>query len=263
MNQKLKNQGQLHDQVSPTETQNLAVIHSFLNQWDVDADFVSEFSQALEWYEFELGDDLLSDRASSQSQNSGQSELNPNDLYLVCQGRVRLLGYNPSQKRHLSAGVLESGESFGADTLVGDRTLPYQARAVSSGLVARMPESQLNQWVEQLPQLQNYLTSTISHRQRLLFLKTNTKLAEIPSQDLQQLLPYLDAEQIRAGELLIQSTPADAGRFWLRHGDIANQGVLSPIAEGNINKQRPSQHSSERGFQFLQQALTRANFANH
>lgn len=136
---------------------------------------------------------------------------------------MRLLGYNPSQKRHVSAGVLESGDSFGADTLVGDRTLPYQVRAVSSGLVARMAETQLNQWVERLPLLQDYLTSTISHRQRLLFLKTNTELADIPSQDLQQLLPYLDAEQIPTGEPLIQSTPADAGRFWLRHGDIASQ----------------------------------------
>ncbi|MEQ9233205.1 hypothetical protein [Coleofasciculus sp. E2-BRE-01] len=50
MNQTLKNRGQLHDQASPTETQNLAVIHSFLNQWDVDADLVSEFCQGLEWY---------------------------------------------------------------------------------------------------------------------------------------------------------------------------------------------------------------------
>jgi len=224
MNQKLKNQGQLHDQASPTESQNLAVIHSFLNQWDVDADLVSEFCQGLEWYEFELGDDLLSDRASSLSPNSAQPKLNPNDLYLVCQGRVRLLGYNPSQKRQVSAGVLESGESFGADSVIGDRTLPYQARAVSSGLVARMAETQLNQWVERLPELQDYLTSTISYRQRLLFLKTNTELADIPSQDLQQLLPYLDTEQIRAGEPLIQSTPPSDGRFWLRHGDIATQG---------------------------------------
>jgi len=176
-----------------------------------------------------VSDDLFSDRPSSQSQNLDQPELNPNHLYLVCQGRVRLLGDNPSQKRQVSAGVLESGESFGADTLVCDRTLPYQVRAVSSGLVARMPETQLKQWVERLPDLQDYLTSTISHRQRLLFLNTNTELADIPSQDLQQLLPYLDTEQIRAGEPLIQSTPADAGRFWLRHGDIESQGdEISP-----------------------------------
>ncbi|MFW5763245.1 MAG: ABC transporter transmembrane domain-containing protein [Coleofasciculus sp.] len=228
MNQKLKNRGQLHDQASPTETQNLAVIHSFLNQWDVDADLVSEFCQGLEWYKFELGDDLLSDRASSQSQNSAQSELNPSDLYLVCQGRVRLLGYNPSQKRHVSAGVLESGDSFGADTLVRDRALPYQVRAVSSGLVARMAETQLNQWVERLPQLQDHLVSTITQRQRLLFLKTTTELAETPSQDLQQLLPYLDAEHIPAGEPLIQSTPPNSGRFWLRSGEIESPGNDTP-----------------------------------
>lgn len=133
----------------------------------------------------------MSDRASSLSQNSAQSELNPSDLYVVCQGRVRLLGYNRTQKRQVSAGVLESGESFGADPVVRDRALPYQVRAVSSGLVARMAEPQLKQWVGRLPELQDYLTSTIRYRQRLLFLKTNTELAEIPSQDLQQLLPYL------------------------------------------------------------------------
>jgi len=228
MNQKLKNRGQLPDQASPTDNQNFAVIHSFLNQGGADSSLASEFSQALEWYEFELGDDLLSDRASSQSPNSDQSELNPSDLYFVCQGRVRLLSYNRSQKRHVSAGVLESGESFGADTLVRDRTLPYQVRAVSSGLVARMPVTQLNQWFERLPELQDHLVLTINQRQRLLFLKTNTELAEIPSQDLQQLLPYLDAEHIRAGEPLIQSTPPNAGRFWLRSGEIESQGNDTP-----------------------------------
>jgi len=39
-----------------------------------------------------VSDDLFSDRTSSQSQNLDQPELNPNHLYLVCQGRVRLLG---------------------------------------------------------------------------------------------------------------------------------------------------------------------------
>ncbi|MEQ9670421.1 hypothetical protein [Coleofasciculus sp. G2-EDA-02] len=94
MNQKLKNRGQLLHQASPTDNQNVAVIHSLLNQWGADSSLASEFSQALEWYEFELGDDLFSDRASNPSQNAAQSELNPSDLYVVCQGRVRLLGYN-------------------------------------------------------------------------------------------------------------------------------------------------------------------------
>lgn len=169
MNQKLKNRGQLLHQASPTDNQNVAVIHSLLNQWGADSSLASEFSQALEWYEFELGDDLLSDRA-----------------------------------------------------------LPYQVRAVSSGIVARMPKTQLNQWFERLRELQNHLVSIITQRQRLLFLKTTTELAEIPSQDLQQLLPYLDAEKIPAGEPLIQSTPADAGRFWLRSGEIESQGNDTP-----------------------------------
>ncbi|MEQ8757549.1 MAG: hypothetical protein RID09_29030 [Coleofasciculus sp. G1-WW12-02] len=45
MNQKLKNRGQLLHQASPTDNQNVAVIHSLLNQWGADSSLASEFSQ--------------------------------------------------------------------------------------------------------------------------------------------------------------------------------------------------------------------------
>jgi ATP-binding cassette subfamily B protein len=187
-----------------------------------DTALAAKFSQAFEVYEFQLGDQLVSYTPPSTSDH----EPSNCDFYLVCQGRVRLLGFDQQRRRQVSALVLEEGETFGADHFY-DVSLPYQAIAAGPGQVARIPYAKLEPWLETLPHLRDYLLQQTQHWQRLIFCKTSTALRSLPSHQLRQLIPYLVEEQIPAGEALVQATPPGSGYFWLRRGQIQSQSNAS------------------------------------
>lgn len=189
----------------------------------VDTALAAKFSQAFEAHEFQLGDELVSYIPPSTSDH----EQSNRDYYLVCQGRVRLLGFDQQRRRQVSALVLEEGETFGADHLFYNVSLPYQAIAAGPGQVARIPCEKLETWLEALPHLRDYLVGQAQQWQRLIFCKTFTALRSLPSYQLRQLMPYLTEKQIPAGELLVQAVPPNTGHFWLHRGQILGRDSKS------------------------------------
>lgn len=218
--------------LSSDTSKTLSAILQHLNLSSVDSKIASDFSDSFEFSEFQLGDQLLSDILAEPSEPIVHCNLNNNSsyLYLVCQGRVRLLGFDSVKQRDVSALVIEEGGTFGADNLLSNVGLPYRAIAASSGVVARISLAQLQPWLEQLPELEQHLLRTAKHRQCLIFLKTLTQLRHTSSLTIQQLLPYLVEEQIAAGESIAQLT---SGRYWLRSGQIeSGRESLQPPAVG-------------------------------
>ncbi len=67
-------------------------------------------SKAFEVREFQLGDELVKYSVPARSGDSVHPEQNSYDFYLVCQGRVRLLGFDANQQREVSTLVLEQGK---------------------------------------------------------------------------------------------------------------------------------------------------------
>lgn len=195
-------------------SQILPEILNFLRLSQVDTREASPLSQAFEERQFQLGDTLY---------NYNQPHLTDKNLglYLICQGRVRLLGFEEARGKEVSAMVLEAGESFGTEALFADIPSLRQAIAASDTQVAWIPLTQLQPRLEKLPNLQEYLQQTALTRQRLIFFKTSTDWRRLPTVQLQEVLPYLREAKIPAGEKLIESSPS--GRFWLRSGEI-NQG---------------------------------------
>ncbi|HEY9598079.1 MAG TPA: ABC transporter transmembrane domain-containing protein, partial [Cyanophyceae cyanobacterium] len=167
---------------------------------------------------------MITDTLAKPAQDVVHNEQNHNYFYLICQGRVRLLSFDAEKQRDVSVLVLEEGGTFGGDSLFNPTVLPYRAIAASAGLIARISTTQLQDWLNQLPQLECNLREQAQHRQALIFFKTLTELRRTSSLTLQQLLPYLADEQVVAGETLADSTPTDSGRFWLRNGQIENTG---------------------------------------
>ncbi|PMB30916.1 peptidase C39 [Fischerella thermalis CCMEE 5319] len=164
--------------------------------------------------EFQLGDEL------AELAIAGQTE-NQNDfLFLVCQGRVRLLGFDPKLKREVSTQLLIAEQTFGVDYLFHNQPFPYRAVAASAGLVASIHVDDLKQWLKRLPNLQRYLQKITCERQTLIFFKTATELRSHTSHSLRQLLPYLEQASVSAGSTLVEATPPSKGRFWLRSGKI-------------------------------------------
>ncbi|MEP0802289.1 ABC transporter transmembrane domain-containing protein [Funiculus sociatus] len=213
----------------------LANILNLLRLSQSDPNQASEFNQAFEMCEFQLGDPLVSYYVSPLPGNSVHGEPdreNTDWFYIICQGRVRLLGFDATQGREVSALVLEAGETFGAEALFGNMELQSalsvrmpKAIAASAGVAARIPIAQLETWLERLPNLRDYLLKLSQERQCLIFLKTATELRSLPSLSLRQLLPYLVEIRISAGESL-EYIPAETGRFWLGNGQI--QGSQPP-----------------------------------
>mgnify|MGYP001770937264 CR=1 FL=1 len=179
-----------------------------------DTTFASDFHQVWAWREFQLGDDLAELAIARQTENHFDF------LFLICQGRVRLLGFDPKLKREVSTQLLIADQTFGVDHLFHNQPLPYRAVAASAGLVASIHLDDLKQWLQRLPNLQRYLQKITCERQTLIFFKIATELRSHTSHSLRQLLPYLEQTKISAGSNLIEATPPSKGRFWLRCGKI-------------------------------------------
>jgi HlyB family type I secretion system ABC transporter len=199
--------------------QTLAIIHA-LHLDSADPRLARDFSLVFETYDFQLGDEVVANKQLKQSQDSTDGALNNIDLYLVMQGRVRLLSFDADKQREVSIQLLEEGEIYGADSLVDEALLPYTAIAASTGVAAWIPFAQLQLWVERLPQLEIYLQQDIRRRQCLIFLKTLTEMRTLAGTTLQQLYPYLRKVNIAETKSLAKSTPSTLGRYWLCGGTI-------------------------------------------
>ncbi len=196
-------------QPSPTPK---AAILKFLRMVAGDTSLASELTQLWVLREFQLGDELTTYGLEGEIADSS------NILYLVCQGRVRLLGLDATLGREVSTQLLLADQAFGADDLFCNQSLPYRAIAASAGYVAQITVADLKLWLQRLPNLENYLQQLALERQALIFYKTHTELRSLTSLTLRQLLPYLQAITITAGSPLVTVTPPNKGRFWLASG---------------------------------------------
>ncbi|MBW4557763.1 MAG: ATP-binding cassette domain-containing protein [Trichormus sp. ATA11-4-KO1] len=199
-----------NNQQSPTPE---AAILKFLKIVVGDTSIISDFSQFWVIREFQLGDEL-----SSYALNGDTEDF----LYLVCHGRVRLLGFDATLKREVSTQLLLTEQTFGADHLFCHQPLPYRAIAASAGCIAQIAISDLKQWLQRLPKLKSYLQQLTCKQQALIFFKSYTELRSLTSSTLRELLPYLVATKITAGSSLVETTSSVKGRFWLAGGKIDN-----------------------------------------
>lgn len=157
--------------------------------------------------EFQLGEEIASSA----------------NLYWLCQGRVRLLCQPIDRAKEVTALLLESEGTFGADSLFTDLLtplLPYRAIAATPVQLASISTDELAPLLNHFPQLRSYLLRQVQQRDRLIFLKLFTALRLLPSRQLKQIEPYWREQIITAGTILSDVAPADVGRFWLRQGEI-------------------------------------------
>ena len=192
-------------------------ILKFLRLVEENLDLTCDWSRNCQIHSFDLGDELF-------KYDSEETE-NHNDLYLVCQGRVRLLSFVANQQREVSAQLLQTEETFGCDQLFTVLPLSYRAIAASSGMIVQIPQSQLEVWLA-IPKLQAFLHKQTKERQSLIFFKTCTELS-LSSQTLGQLLPYIEEIRFSAGA----SISSIHGRFWLRGGQIQNSSNQLQIGQ--------------------------------
>ncbi len=205
-------------------------LFDFLRDAPSKASLPSPLNRALAVRDFQLGDELYQYNTANDPQNNVRSEHNSPNLYLICQGRVRLLGFDRVRGKEVSTVVLEAGESFGTERDFAEIPTLTRAIAASDGQIAQIEGEHLQLLLAQLPPLRERLQEKARLRQRLVFFKTATDWRHQPAKQLQPLLPILEERQIPAGERLIQSAPS--AHFWLRCGQIGKGECLDAAAEG-------------------------------
>lgn len=185
-----------------------------------DTNLPSEFKEAWIARKFELGDEL------TQYNCVGHSSVPGGVVYLICQGKVRLLGFDESLGKEVSIQLLDPNQFFGGDDAFCDGFQEYRAVASSSGMLLQISSQKLDIWLQRYPALFDYFSQITQERQKLIFLKTLTELRSTklyPSQNtptLQKLVAYFLNVDIDAGSPLTAS-PGE-GRFWLVSGEISS-----------------------------------------
>ncbi len=182
---------------------------------DIETKVIENLAQNFEFLEIDLGHKIPLDLSADKN-----SDRESQYLYLVCQGRIRLLGYDKTKQREVAFQLLTEGDVFGGDLLLDEVTLSYQAIAADRGQLARINLSGLEPYLIKTPELKQALIEVAKQRQQLLFFKTLTSLRMFSSRRLELLLPVLKEAKITAGENLERATPAETGRFWLKEGAI-------------------------------------------
>jgi ATP-binding cassette subfamily B protein len=228
MNQSLDGYGLPPSGLLPNTSPSLEAILNFLRLVQVDNSQALTLSNAFEIVDFQIGDPLAEYTNAALTGSSVQHEQSVKYYHIICQGRVRLLGFDARQQREVSALVLEAGETFGAESLFGKQSQLTRAIAASAGQVARIPISNLKLWLERLPNLGKYLSQEAKQRQCLVFFKTSTELRSLSSYQLRQLLPYFVETQIARGASILEAAAPGNGRFWLASGQIQTQSNAFP-----------------------------------
>jgi ATP-binding cassette subfamily B protein len=152
-------------------------------------------------------------------------------LWLVCTGRVRLLGVDQQHHRDIPVGVLDEGDVIDAATVL--EYLPYRAIAASDGVLAYLSPQQTVSLLQSQAGLRQRFQEQGQQLEQVLFFKTQSDLGrgkgKLTSEQFQQLLPYLKLIEIPPGQRLAQSQASSMGYCWLRDGEVT--GSTQPLPQ--------------------------------
>ena len=196
-------------------------IYQLWNQAIGDTNLPSEFKEAWINRKFELGDELTQYNCAKHSSVSGGV------VYLICQGKVRLLGFDKSSSKEVSIQLLNPNQFFGGDEAFCDGFQEYRAVASSSGMLLQISLQHLDIWLQHYPALFDYFSQISQERQKLIFFKTLSELrwAKLHTSQntptLEKLLAYFLKVEIDAETPLSTAAIAE-GRFWLFSGEISS-----------------------------------------
>ncbi|MGD1911826.1 MAG: ABC transporter transmembrane domain-containing protein [Rivularia sp. (in: cyanobacteria)] len=204
-----------------------SAIYKLWKQVIGDTNFISEFKQNWIVSEFKLGDELTRYNCPQHSAASGGV------VYLLCQGKVRLLAFDTSLRKEVSIQLLQANHIFGGDDTFSDKYQEYRTIAASSGILAQISLKHLDIWLQRYAAFRDYFSQITQSRQKLIFFKTLTELRALRSESLQNLLAYFISTEISAGSPLITASPW-SGYFWLVSGEISSiSGKNQPPVVGD------------------------------
>lgn len=176
---------------------------------------------------FQLGENII-------RSNGSEATAAPDGLYLVGEGRVRLLSYSERLDQDVTLAVLNVGKWFGADRLLSPHgCFPYRAVAASEVEVYRLPYEQLIVWSEEFPGLLSYLSQATCRYQRVAFFRTVSSIQGLTGAKVRAIAAKSVEKVIPAQTSIAHFCQKHEGVFWLRSGSLQSQESTVPnIGEG-------------------------------
>ena len=187
--------------------------------------------KTFELTELKLGEDLI------RKGNPGQGR--SDYAYLVCRGKVRLLGFSNEKNREVSIQLLSEGSIIGADELLDQASLTYRAVATTSVLVAKISIAKLQYFFTQLPTFKDYWDKEVRLRQKLVFLKCSTVFSQISGKKLYKVAPLIKEVKVSSGQAICEAAAPESGHFWLRKGKIVGHPEGLIFSWGYPRKKAP------------------------
>jgi subfamily B ATP-binding cassette protein HlyB/CyaB len=178
----------------------------------------------LPWEEIlvQVGKPLFPCRSDPGNGNLGEQL--PSDLYLIGQGKVRLLTFDSIKQRFVSLAALHEGQWFGADNLLLPQgAIGYQAIGAGSGVAYRLPTEMLALLLNHYPKAGSYLSAAIRKYQLVAFFRTQPSFQQLTGRQISQLACQTEDIEIPSGCLLNRFLHRDAGVFYLRSGSIRDK----------------------------------------
>lgn len=192
----------------------------FISRYHLGSECYDELVAHLEPQILQVGDEIVA-----------ANRLASSDLYIICQGYVRLLCHSSQQPRDVTLARLESGDVFGIDQHFDDAPFLYRAIAADQCQIARISRPKVARWLNDYPTFRDQLRAIAQHRQRTIFFRAHTLLGAVPSHQLLPFVPYLVEHHISAETSLAQFSEQHPGWFWLRQGQIC--GSSEPVQVGD------------------------------
>jgi ATP-binding cassette, subfamily B, bacterial HlyB/CyaB len=225
-------------------------IASLLSLKHCDDTTLQSLSQQFEIQEFQLGDVLFGTFETSEH------------LYLVYNGRVRVLSQHPQQQRDVSVMILEAGESFGADRWFDAEALEYRAIAASAGVIARISLSVLERWLTELPELAQHIQQQTQQRQQQIAAKIgavqievepiaikasqNTPVRKPPRPPLWRTQPFVEQQsQADCGMACL----AMIGQYWGKRWSINSLRQMAFVGRNGATLSHLASAAEQLGFQ--------------
>lgn len=211
-----------------------------------------------------LGDEIanyLDTNSLKTTEHSKTEKSNLRDrFYVICQGRVRLIGLDNNTRREVCTALLEAKSSFGGDKLIGSHAIGYKAIAASAGLIGMIPWTSLEKLWQEIPAVRTYLESTIQERQIITFLKTQTELKTYSSHVLKQIAQQVHLLTTPTGANIAEITHSQPGKYWLVAGTVTAPNPSSTdensqsdnLQSKNPQSQQPQEITSVTSWQYPQ-----------
>lgn len=165
--------------------------------------------------DYSLGDEIFKCQGDVRS-NGNQDKF----IYLICQGKVRVVARDRVTSREVSVQLLASGELLGIDGAFSSVSLSYRVIAATQVTIAQIPLTQWEEYVQEFPALGEYLKNVTQFRQKLLFFKTQTLLSTFSSQQLVDIVADIAPISIPPGTPLQPYLSPYPGRYWLVAGEM-------------------------------------------